>query len=233
MMCCLRFEFCANLFPQSAHSNGRSPLCTPLWCLRRFYVNAKVKNKLILLCRGRKGEEAYRCLRETLATTREVANMRLSSYTDDTRVKKNDLRQSASRLTHVRIQVLLQRRAMREAFLTIVKGTHVRFFFCVNSDMLRQVLFVSPKEKRHVSSHERRRSIIQTYRTVFKCFAAGVANVGPGTDVLLGKAIDTNLNFERFPSLLLFFLLVVLHRAFALRLLFLFHHFYTYFVGVG
>ena len=172
-------------------------------------------------------------MRETLATTREVANMRLSSYTDDTRVKKNDLRQSASRLTHVRIQVLLQRRAMREAFLTIVKGTHVRFFFCVNSDMLRQVLFVSPKEKRHVSSHERRRSIIQTYRTVFKCFAAGVANVGPGTDVLLGKAIDTNLNFERFPSPLLFFLLVVLHRALALGLLFLFHHFYIYFVGVG
>ena len=231
MMCCLRFEFCANLFPQSAHSNGRSPLCTPLWCLRRFYVNAKVKNKLILLCRGRKGEEAYRCLRETLATTREVANMRLSSYTDDTRVKKNDLRQSASRLTHVRIQVLLQRRAMREAFLTIVKGTHVRFFFCVNSDMLCQVLFVSPKRDNMLAL--RSHSIIQTYRTVFKCFAAGVANVGPGTDVLLGKAIDTNLNFERFPSPLLFFLLVVLHRAFALRLLFLFHHFYTYFVGVG
>jgi len=136
-------------------------------------------------------------------------------------------------LTHVRIQVLLQRCAVRETLLTIVKGTHVRFFFCVNSDMLRQVLFVSPKEKRHVSSHERRRSIIQTYRTVFKCFAAGVANVGPGTDVLLGKAIDTNLNFERFPSPLLFFLLVVLHRALALGLLFLFHHFYIYFVGVG
>ena len=170
-------------------------------------------------------------MRETLATTREVANMRLSSYTDDTRVKKNDLRQSASRLTHVRIQVLLQRRAMREALLTIVKGTHVRFFFCVNSDMLCQVLFVSPKRDNMLAL--RSHSIIQTYRTVFKCFATRVANVGPGTDVLLGKAIDTNLNFERFPSPLLFFLLVVLHRALALGLLFLFHHFYIYFVGVG
>ena len=170
-------------------------------------------------------------MRETLATTREVANMRLSPYM--TLGSKKMIYDKVCRvvLTHVRIQVLLQRCAVRETLLTIVKGTHVRFFFCVNSDMLCQVLFVSPKRDNMLAL--RSHSIIQTYRTVFKCFATRVANVGPGTDVLLGKAIDTNLNFERFPSPLLFFLLVVLHRALALGLLFLFHHFYIYFVGVG
>ena len=55
MMCCLRLEFCANFFPQSAHSNGRSPLCTPLWCLRRFYRKVKISLFCYIYITGKEG----------------------------------------------------------------------------------------------------------------------------------------------------------------------------------